>query len=283
MVKAFDEVVRDARARASATCAPRRTWSRSTASRARPRCAACIRDRLTFRGAWGRGRRVAARVVRLVAHGPVGPGRVLPSAAMLDHEEQFLFKEEILHLSGAMAESGMLDNVEDLLTDVITSPRFDSEVFTLERSLQVMLGRARRDHARRPADGEPGRVRPGRGGAHPARGARAAGRLARPLRPGHRQRAQLPQQPRRHPGPQLRDPGRPRGRPARAPGPPHARALQQRAAVLPRGRLGVLRPDRGHPGAPRAALGRRTPSTRRRSARLKDAVALIERRIAARG
>jgi hypothetical protein len=59
---------------------------------------------------------------------------------MLDHEEQFLFKEEILHLSGAMSESGMLDNVEDLLTDVITSPRFDSEVFTLERSLQVMLG-----------------------------------------------------------------------------------------------------------------------------------------------
>jgi len=70
----------------------------------------------------------------------LGQGPVLPSAAMLDHEEQFLFKEEILHLSGAMAESGMLDNVEDLLTDVITSPRFDSEVFTLERSLQVMLG-----------------------------------------------------------------------------------------------------------------------------------------------
>ena len=59
---------------------------------------------------------------------------------MLDHEEQFLFKEEILHLSNAVAEAGMLDNVEDLLTDVITSPRFDSEVFTLERSLQVMLG-----------------------------------------------------------------------------------------------------------------------------------------------
>src|SRR3954471_13778754 len=59
---------------------------------------------------------------------------------MLDHEEQFLFKEEILHLSNALAEAGVLDNVEDLLTDVITSPRFDSEVFTLERSLQVMLG-----------------------------------------------------------------------------------------------------------------------------------------------
>jgi hypothetical protein len=59
---------------------------------------------------------------------------------MLDHEEQFLFKEEILHLSTALADGGMLDNVEDLLTDVITSPRFDSEVFTLERSLQVMLG-----------------------------------------------------------------------------------------------------------------------------------------------
>ena len=59
---------------------------------------------------------------------------------MLDHEEKFLFKEEILHLANAVAEPGILDNVEDLLTDVITSPRFDSEVFTLERSLQVMLG-----------------------------------------------------------------------------------------------------------------------------------------------
>lgn len=59
---------------------------------------------------------------------------------MLDHEEKFLFKEEILQLSNALTEAGALDNVEDLLTDVITSPRFDSEVFTLERSLQVMLG-----------------------------------------------------------------------------------------------------------------------------------------------
>jgi hypothetical protein len=59
---------------------------------------------------------------------------------MLDHEEKFLFKEEILHLANSVAEPGILDNVEDLLTDVITSPRFDSEVFTLERSLQVMLG-----------------------------------------------------------------------------------------------------------------------------------------------
>jgi hypothetical protein len=58
----------------------------------------------------------------------------------LDHEEQFLFKEEVLGLAEALAETGTLDNVEDLLTDVITSPRFDSEVFTLERSLQVMLG-----------------------------------------------------------------------------------------------------------------------------------------------
>ena len=59
---------------------------------------------------------------------------------MLDHEEKFLFKEEILHLANALDDPGSLDNVEDLLTDVITSPRFDSEVFTLERSLQVMLG-----------------------------------------------------------------------------------------------------------------------------------------------
>jgi hypothetical protein len=58
----------------------------------------------------------------------------------LDHEEQFLFKEEVLTLAEALSDTGALDNVEDLLTDVITSPRFDSEVFTLERSLQVMLG-----------------------------------------------------------------------------------------------------------------------------------------------
>lgn len=58
----------------------------------------------------------------------------------LDHEEQFLFREEVLQLAAALSEAGALDNVEDLLTDVITSPRFDSEVFTLERSLQVMLG-----------------------------------------------------------------------------------------------------------------------------------------------
>ena len=58
----------------------------------------------------------------------------------LDHEEQFLFKEEVQGLAEALSDAAALDNVEDLLTDVITSPRFDSEVFTLERSLQVMLG-----------------------------------------------------------------------------------------------------------------------------------------------
>ena len=59
---------------------------------------------------------------------------------MLDHEERFLFREEILNLANALAEPGALDNVEDLLADVTTSPRIDSDVFTLERSLQVMLG-----------------------------------------------------------------------------------------------------------------------------------------------
>ena len=59
---------------------------------------------------------------------------------MLDHEEKFLFKEEIAALASSMGDTTTLDNVEDLLTDVISSPRFDSEVFTLERSLQVMLG-----------------------------------------------------------------------------------------------------------------------------------------------
>ena len=59
---------------------------------------------------------------------------------MLDHEERFLFREEIQTLSTALSEPGQLDNVEDLLADVTTSPRFDADVFTLERSLQVLLG-----------------------------------------------------------------------------------------------------------------------------------------------
>ena len=50
---------------------------------------------------------------------------------MLDHEETFLFKTETIELANSLGEPGVLDNVEDLLTDVITSPRFDSEVFTL--------------------------------------------------------------------------------------------------------------------------------------------------------
>jgi len=33
---------------------------------------------------------------------------------MLDHEEKFLFKEEILHLANAVAEPGALDNVAAL-------------------------------------------------------------------------------------------------------------------------------------------------------------------------
>ena len=59
---------------------------------------------------------------------------------MLDHEERFLFREEIHNLANALADPGQLDNVEDLLAEVTTSPRFDADVFTLERSMQVMLG-----------------------------------------------------------------------------------------------------------------------------------------------
>ena len=81
--------------------------------------------------------RVGARPAPRAGSRPIG---ACYDPAMLDHEEKFLFKEEILALASSMAEPGTLDNVEDLLTDVITSPRFDSEVFTLERSLQVMLG-----------------------------------------------------------------------------------------------------------------------------------------------
>lgn len=58
----------------------------------------------------------------------------------LDHEERFLFREEILALAGALGDPTTLDNVEDLLVDLITSSHFDAEVVTLERSLQAMLG-----------------------------------------------------------------------------------------------------------------------------------------------
>jgi hypothetical protein len=60
--------------------------------------------------------------------------------AGLDHEERFLFREEILVLAAALTEGSALDNVEDLLVDLITSSHFDAEVVTLERSLQAMLG-----------------------------------------------------------------------------------------------------------------------------------------------
>ena len=60
--------------------------------------------------------------------------------AGLDHEERFLFSEEILALAAALTEGSALDNVEDLLVDLITSSHFDAEVVTLERSLQAMLG-----------------------------------------------------------------------------------------------------------------------------------------------
>jgi hypothetical protein len=74
---------------------------------------------------------------------PRRPDRIGPpeeAAPMLDHEERFLFREEIQNLATALADPGQLDNVEDLLAEVTTSPRFDADVFTLERSLQVMLG-----------------------------------------------------------------------------------------------------------------------------------------------
>jgi hypothetical protein len=60
--------------------------------------------------------------------------------AILDHEERFLFREELIALAGALNDPVILDNVEDLLVDLITSSHFDAEVVTLERSLQAMLG-----------------------------------------------------------------------------------------------------------------------------------------------
>lgn len=53
--------------------------------------------------------------------------------AILDHEERFLFREELIALAGALNDPVILD-------DLITSSHFDAEVVTLERSLQAMLG-----------------------------------------------------------------------------------------------------------------------------------------------
>ena len=58
----------------------------------------------------------------------------------LDHEERFLFREEMSSLAAALGDGAVLDNVEDLLLDLITSSHFNAEVVTLERSLQAMLG-----------------------------------------------------------------------------------------------------------------------------------------------
>ena len=58
----------------------------------------------------------------------------------LDHEERFLFREEMASLAAALGDGAVLDNVEDLLVDLITSSHFNAEVVTLERSLQAMLG-----------------------------------------------------------------------------------------------------------------------------------------------
>jgi len=58
----------------------------------------------------------------------------------LDHEERFLFREEIHALASALRDPATLDNVEALLVDLITSSHFNAEVVTLERSLQAMLG-----------------------------------------------------------------------------------------------------------------------------------------------
>jgi len=135
----------------------------------------------------------------------VGRGCTIP--AMLDHEEKFLFKEEIGQLGAAMADTAVLDNVEDLLTDVITSPRFDSEVFTLERSLQVDARRACRQHARWPADRDAGGLRGGRRRSGSRRRCTSASWRGGPLRPRDRQRPELPEQPGRDPGPL---PSRPR-------------------------------------------------------------------------
>jgi len=151
---------------------------------------------------------------------------------MLDHEEKFLFKEETLHLANALAEPGVLDNVEDLLTDVITSPRSTPR----SHPGAVTSGDARRPcggDAGRPADGDAGGLRRDGRSEDPARSAGAPGRLARAIWPGHRQCPQLPEQPRRDPGSQLLDAGRPRGRAASAAGPADAGSLQQRAAVFP--------------------------------------------------
>ena len=201
---------------------------------------------------------------------------------MLDHEEKFLFKEEILHLANALNDPGSLDNVEDLLTDVITSPRFDSEVFTLERSLQVMLG-ARAGttlvglvtvapevfeevaEVRIPPEVYERLV------AWRARFGLAIDNALNFLN-----------NPDGIQGHNFSHPGRARRGAPGPPGPPDHGPLQQRAPVLRRGRRRVPGPRHGHHGAPGAV-----PRARQRGRGVADAPArgraLIERKTASRG
>ena len=111
----------------------------------RPRCAGCIRDRLTnpriSNRRRHRRRRLSLHVLARRGRAPGGAGRrLLPSRPCSTTKRSSCSRRRSSTSPTRSPNPARLDNVEDLLTDVVTSPRFDSEVFTLERSLQVMLG-----------------------------------------------------------------------------------------------------------------------------------------------
>ena len=110
---------------------PRRrpTWWRSTAWPRRPRCGPLPVD---FPPTADTGAGSGRRPFVLSGGADAGPRRAVPLQGGDPPPRD------------AMAEPGALDNVEDLLDRRHHRPRFDSEVFTLERRLQVMLGAARR-------------------------------------------------------------------------------------------------------------------------------------------
>ena len=201
---------------------------------------------------------------------------------MLDHEEKFLFKEEIGQLGTAMADTAVLDNVEDLLTDVITSPRFDSEVFTLERSLQVMLGARAGSTFVGLLTVTPEvfdevaevRIAPEVHERLVAWRARFGLAIDNALN--------FLNNPDGIQGHIVRDPDRPYRGPARPPGAPHAGPLQQRAPVLRRRRERVPGPGqrRARAAGPYLEPDAVDPET---IARLKEAIALVERKTTPRG
>ncbi len=100
----------------------------------------------------------------------------------LDHEEQFLFKEEVQQLSEALGETSALDNVEDLLDRRHHQPALRLRGLHARALAAGDAGCPRRHHAGGAADGLARGLRPGRRGTGGAGDPRAPACVAGALR-----------------------------------------------------------------------------------------------------